>query len=130
MNRLETYRDNIGKLIGIIPFVLMAQNLIGYIIFFRYMWLEKEPEWLTSIDLINQQFCSISGWTLLIIFSVSKHFNLLNWISYICLCALWILNTVYLVSNWDADVYFTGCALIIYCIFVVLSIHSLTNRHN
>lgn len=120
--------DNINKIIGVVPFLLMLFNGIGFIICFYLFITGNKPTFLVHLIYdIAKQISDSSFISLLVLLVFYKSYNKLSWISYVSLLCMWILNTIYILSGWEVDLYYSIASLIIYAIFVILTIRVLTN---
>ena len=121
--------DKLSKYARFVPLLLMELNIIGALIFARYWYFKDEPQWLTKFDLINNQISCVGLIVLIYMLTCCKNWKYLSWLSYFCLWALWLVNTVYRVSEWDADIYFVYIIMIIDIVFMALSVGKLTKLY-
>jgi len=121
--------DKLRNYTRFVPLLLMELNIFGAAIFMRYWYFKEEPYWLTKIDLVNNQISCVSGIVLLYMLCCCNKWKFTAWLSYYCLVALWIVNTVYRVSEWDADIYFVCIVTIIDSLFVALSVGKLAKLY-
>lgn len=125
---IEIVRDRTSKLLGAVPFVFMIMNTVGFAIAFYSFICECQPnETLQFIYDFNGQMCDVSLLCFVLMLGTSKSYSFLSWVSFICLCALWLLNALYICLSWSIDLYYSIASLIIYAIFVILTIRVLTN---
>jgi len=113
--------DKLSNYTRFVPLLLMELNLFGAAVFMRYWYFKEEPVWLAKIDLINNQLSCVSGIVLVYMLCCCRKWQFTAWLSYYCLWALWIVNTVYRISQWDADIYFVCIVAIIDVVFVTLA---------
>lgn len=126
--KLEIVRDSASKLIGVIPFVFMMLNTLGFVIVFYAFICQCEPSpILQFIYDFNGQVCDVSFFGFILMLSTSRNYSQTSWISFISLLLLWVLNTIYICLSWQVDLYYSIASLIIYAIFVILTIRVLTN---
>lgn len=128
VTKLNILGDKLRAYAGFIPFILMLFNLIGYFIFVHYYITGNETKLMCKFDLFTKQISDISLFGLLILLMVSRAFKFVSWVSYLCLLALWIINTIYIVFDLPIGLYFTIIISAIYSTFVILTIGRLTNR--
>ena len=120
----------LGKYTKYTPLVLMEFHVLGIAATARYVLGYPEPEWLTVVDLMSAQISKVGFITLLVLLTTCKDWNFYQWLSFYCITALLVLNSVYKVSNWDADIYFVGLSVIVDLVFTVLSLYQLTKQYN
>lgn len=131
LNRIKIFRDMVSSHTSLIPFVFMILNVIGFIItFYSFICQCELPYIVQFIYDINGQICDVSLVAFLLMLGTSKNYRSLSWISFLSLLALWVLNTVYICLNISADLYYSIASLIIYSIFVILTLRVLTNAKN
>lgn len=130
-DKLKIFRDRVSAYTSFIPFCFMVFNLIGYGIFYYLFCNQMEaPDWLFKIFELNGHFCDVSFLGLVLMLCTSKNWRYLSWMSFICICFLWIVNGTYILFSWEVDLYFVITALVIYIIFVILTLRVLTNAKN
>lgn len=131
LNRLKIFRDMVSSHTSLIPFVFMLLNIIGFAIAFYAFVCECEMPYIFHfIYDINGQICDVSLIGFILMLGTSKNYRSLSWISFFSLLALWVLNTIYICFHWDADLYYSIASLVIYTIFVILTLRVLTNAKN
>lgn len=124
---LKQGRTLLFSFIEMLPVWILAFNFIAYVV---YMGLEymNYPEWTYNYILFFRQTFDIPLMALLMLVILSKNWREISKISFGCLCFLWLINTIYIFCNWDADIYFYAFCSIIYITFVILTVYVLINR--
>jgi len=120
----------LGKYTKYAPLVLMEFHVLGIAATARYVFGYPEPEWLTVVDLLSAQISKVGFITLLVLLTTCKDWNFYQWLSFYCITALLVLNSVYKISNWDVDIYFVGLSVIVDLLFTILSLYQLTKQYN
>lgn len=127
-NLLFSFREWIKANSGYAPFITMMGSLFGFIIFSCGLIKGSEPDYILTLDALGR---GVFDWSLIclgLMFGFSQNWRFISWVSYICLIALYITNTVYILFRLAPDLFFLIFASIIYITFVVLTIRCLTNR--
>lgn len=125
--RLKQVRTLLFSYISFLPILILFISAIEYVIYIGLEYYEF-PECMYKIACFIKQFNDMSLVGLILMFIQSKHFRLISKLSFICLCMLWLLNTFYIVFNFEADNYFYLFTSIIYVIFVIITLIILSKR--
>lgn len=113
--------------VSVMPVICILISAIEYIIYVGQVYFGWSEN-LYQSALIIMQFNNISLIGLILMFILSKHYKFVSKVSFVCLCALWLLNTCYITFGFEADNYFYCFSSIIYLTFVILTISRLINR--
>lgn len=126
-NILKQGRTLLFSFIELMPLWMVIIHLAWYSTYVAVSYSEP-PEWMYYADSVLRHFFEGSFVTLLLMLILSTRWRTISKISFACLCALWLLNTPYILFGWDADLYFYCFSSIIYVTFVILTVYVLINR--
>lgn len=124
---LKQVRSLLFSIVGILPVIILFFTATQFICFIGLEYLHF-PEWTYRYVEITRQVVDMSLFGLILLFILSKHYRFISRVSLACLCLLWLLNTIYILFNLQADTYFYCFSSIIYITFVVLTVWKLKNR--
>lgn len=127
-DKIKYLRDRISGYVSTIPFIFMSLNLIAFTLFFLRKFWEISFNQYPLFYNIGYQVFDFSGMALILMFATSKNYRLLSWISFSCLCLLWVVNTLYRAMMWEVDLYFCIISVVVFTIFVIISVSVITKR--
>lgn len=118
-----------------LPFLFLFLNSISYAIFCVYLCNKTESKFITILDIAIRQICDIGLLGLLILLCINYNWKRITWLAYICLCLIWVVNTIFqfilpLTKDYDTNAnYFCVCMMLIYICFLSVSVYRLCNRN-
>lgn len=128
-----SFRDNLCKLSELFPVIALAGTVIIFIHFVYWMFKGKPESEFEQLHIYCTQrllkhYMDASLLPIVIMFGYSKNYSKFTWLCWFTLLGLWALNFIYMLFQFQTDLYYAIYSLIIYAIFVVSSIAILTNR--
>lgn len=119
------FREQLDRISALFPVIAL---LGSGIILGAYVIVGSESEWLMNFDYILRSIFDCSWLMLLLMFCKSRNYRFTSWLALICLFFIWLLNMVYFIFDFKADIYFMLFISSIYAIFVITTVAKLTNR--
>lgn len=133
-NSIYTLRERLDKYSDLLPVFLLVLNAIWVLIVFVYRYkIEQSGRAYTGYELskydyIVRSFIEAQLPLLIIMFCKSKNYRRLSWFSYVWLLLWWCINEVYVIFDYEVDIYYTVLGWLIFPIFALLASMKLTNR--
>ena len=123
-----SFRDKISVINDFMPVLAMIGSIIMFGLLLYVQLTGKGLQSFPDNDWIGRHCIDTTGLFILYMFSQSKTYRWYSWFSLSSLSILWLLNIFYVLFNWQQDAYYTCYVIIIYSIFVILSVAKITNR--
>lgn len=135
--RLIAFRDNLYYVSEIFP----TMSFIGNTIIALHWGIYALHNWYYGYELSNAEM-AIFGWVqflikhyvdsslifILMMFAYSKHYSKVSWLMLLASTYMWALNSLYILFNFDTDLYYGLHLIAIYVIVIIFGLIFVTNR--
>lgn len=127
-NSIYSFRSKFAYIADLAPVFLFIGITICLLNVVYYNYNPYDEQIYYSVDFYLRHLFDYSFIVLIHLFFTSKNWRFISWACYLCLCTLWILNMIYLLFDFQADIYYMCFVLAIYAIFVIATVAKITNR--
>lgn len=127
IDRFKQVRSLLFSIVPVLPVVVLIITAIQYALYVKLEFF-KGSDYLYKVTEFVRQFTDVSLYTFCLLIITSRMYSFLSRVAIVALFLIWMLNTIYLTFNIEADIYFYSFISIIYVTFVIITVRTLINR--
>lgn len=122
-------RERLDKYSVLLPVLCFAGNIIMMLNILLLHETDLMPDQSHyNIDWLLRHFYDTSGLFIILMIAKSRNYRWFSWLCFGCVCAMWLLNLIYVTFDFPQDIYYTSLVCLIYATFVIFVLGKITNR--
>lgn len=127
IERLKQVRSLLFSIVPVLPVVVLIVTAFQYACYMKSEYFGGSETTYLILEYLRQ-FTDVSLYTFCLLIITSRMYSFLSRVAIVALFLIWMLNTIYLTFNIEADIYFYSFISIIYVTFVIITVRTLINR--